>query len=97
MKDGKSGRRLIVNADDFGCDSGINGAVIDAHRHGVLTTASLMVNEPGFEEAVALARENPLIYATSYALGSLLLKLDMQELPPRIAQRSRLSITTSTA
>ena len=59
MKDGKSGRRLIVNADDFGCDSGINGAVIDAHRHGVLTTASLMVNEPGFEEAVALARENP--------------------------------------
>jgi hypothetical protein len=45
----------------------------------------------------ARARENPLIYETSYALGSLLLKLDMQELPPRIAQRSRLSITTSAA
>ena len=46
---------------------------------------------------MARARENPLIYETSYAVGSLLLKLAMQELPPRIAQRSRLSITTSAA
>jgi hopanoid biosynthesis associated protein HpnK len=52
-------RRLIVNADDFGRSHSINQAVIRAHREGVLTTASLMVNEPGFDEAVALARENP--------------------------------------
>src|SRR5262249_54197373 len=29
------------------------------HRDGILTSASLMVNEPGFEEAVKLAKENP--------------------------------------
>jgi hopanoid biosynthesis associated protein HpnK len=52
-------RRLIVNADDFGRSHSINQAVIRAHREGILTTASLMVNEPGFDEAVALARENP--------------------------------------
>ena len=52
-------RRLIVNADDFGRSESINQAVIRAHREGILTTASLMVNEPGFAEAVALARENP--------------------------------------
>lgn len=52
-------RRLIVNADDFGRSASINQAVIRAHREGILTTASLMVNEPGFEAAVALARENP--------------------------------------
>jgi len=52
-------RRLIVNADDFGRSSSINHAVIRAHREGILTTASLMVNEPAFEEAVALAREDP--------------------------------------
>jgi hopanoid biosynthesis associated protein HpnK len=52
-------RRLIVNADDFGRSPSINAAVIRAHREGILTTASLMVNEPGFEEAVALAKENP--------------------------------------
>jgi chitin disaccharide deacetylase len=52
-------RRLIVNADDFGLSHSVNAAVIRAHREGILTTASLMVNEPGFDEAVKLARENP--------------------------------------
>jgi chitin disaccharide deacetylase len=52
-------RRLVVNADDFGRSSSINQAVIRAHREGILTTASLMVNEPGFEQAVTLARECP--------------------------------------
>ncbi len=52
-------RRLIVNADDFGRSSSINQAVIRAHREGILTTASLMVNEPAFDEAVALARQCP--------------------------------------
>ena len=52
-------RRLIVNADDFGLLASVNQAVIRAHRDGILTTASLMVNEPGFDEAVKLAKENP--------------------------------------
>ncbi len=52
-------RRLIVNADDFGLSASVNTAVIQAHRNGILTTASLMVNESGFDEAVALARQNP--------------------------------------
>jgi hopanoid biosynthesis associated protein HpnK len=52
-------RRLIVNADDFGASPAINQAVIRAHREGIMTTASLMVNEPGVYEAVRLARENP--------------------------------------
>ena len=51
--------RLIVNADDFGRSTSINQAVLRAHREGILTTASLMVNEPACAEAVALASENP--------------------------------------
>ena len=51
--------RLIINADDFGRSRSINAAVIRAHREGVLTTASLMVNEPDCAEAVTLAKENP--------------------------------------
>jgi chitin disaccharide deacetylase len=54
-------RRLIVNADDFGRSASINQAVIRAHREGILTTTSLMVNEPALEEAVALARDNPTL------------------------------------
>lgn len=52
-------RRLIVNADDFGRSHSINAAVIRAHREGILTSASLMVNEDASDEAVALAIENP--------------------------------------
>jgi hopanoid biosynthesis associated protein HpnK len=48
-----------VNADDFGRSSSINEAVIKAHREGILTTASLMVNGSAFAEAVELARQNP--------------------------------------
>lgn len=55
----REARRLIVNADDFGRSQSINEAVIRAHREGILTTASLMVNEPACAEAVALARANP--------------------------------------
>jgi chitin disaccharide deacetylase len=51
-------RRLIVNADDFGRSASINEAVIRAHREGILTSASLMINEPACGEAVALARQN---------------------------------------
>lgn len=55
----QSARRFIVNADDFGCSHSTNQAVIRAHREGILTTTSLMVNEPGYDEAVTLAKENP--------------------------------------
>ena len=59
MAANKPARRLIVNADDFGRSRSINEAVIRAHREGILTSASLMVNEPSCEEAVCLARQNP--------------------------------------
>ncbi|MFN0121382.1 MAG: hopanoid biosynthesis-associated protein HpnK [Blastocatellia bacterium] len=50
---------LIINGDDFGASPAINRAIIHAHRHGVLTSASLMVNESAAAEAVRMARENP--------------------------------------
>jgi chitin disaccharide deacetylase len=52
-------RRLIVNADDFGCSIAANQAIIRAHREGILTTASLMVAGDAWTEAVELARQNP--------------------------------------
>ncbi len=54
-------RRLVVNADDFGRSHSINQAVIRAHREGILTTASLMVNGDAFDEAVELAKQNPTL------------------------------------
>jgi chitin disaccharide deacetylase len=54
-------RRLIVNADDFGRSASINAAVVRTHCEGILTSASLMVNEPAFDEAVSLAKQNPTL------------------------------------
>ena len=54
-------RHLIVNADDFGLSPAINRGIIAAHRNGIVTSASLMVNGPAFENAVALAQENPAL------------------------------------
>jgi chitin disaccharide deacetylase len=59
MSEERAPRRLIVNADDFGRSPSINEAVVRAHRAGILTSASLMVNEMAASEAVRLARENP--------------------------------------
>jgi len=56
---GAAQRKLIVNADDFGMSDEVNQAVIRAHKDGVLTSTSLMVTGPAFDDAVKLAREHP--------------------------------------
>ncbi|MGE0101881.1 MAG: carbohydrate deacetylase [Blastocatellales bacterium] len=52
-------RYLIVNADDFGLTPGVNRAIIEGHRRGIITSATLMVNMPAFDEAVELAKSTP--------------------------------------
>ena len=51
-------KKLIINADDFGLTGGINKGIILAHKKGILTSATLIPNMSGFEEAVTLAKEN---------------------------------------
>lgn len=52
-------RRLIVTADDFGVNIAVNEAVEEAHRHGILTCASLMMNAAATQDAIARARRLP--------------------------------------
>ena len=52
-------QRLIICADDFGLDPAVNQAVEEAHRYGILSTASLMVGAPAAADAVARARLLP--------------------------------------
>jgi len=51
--------KLIINSDDFGYGRGINHAIIDTYQEGILTSATLMTNTPGFDHAVKLALANP--------------------------------------
>jgi chitin disaccharide deacetylase len=49
-------RSLIVNADDFGASRGVNRGIIEAHEHGIVTSASLMVDGAAAAEAAEFAR-----------------------------------------
>jgi hypothetical protein len=44
-------KRLIVNADDLGLSRGITDGIFFAHRQGIVTSASYMVNQPASEYA----------------------------------------------
>ncbi len=50
---------LIINGDDFGYSEAVNRAIVQAHREGVLTSTSLMVNERAAGQAVDMAKQNP--------------------------------------
>ena len=50
-------RYLIVNADDFGASPGINRGILEAHRTGILTSTSLMVDTPWSAEAASAGRD----------------------------------------
>jgi hopanoid biosynthesis associated protein HpnK len=52
-------RRLIINADDFGLCEGVNRGIEQAHRQGVLTSATIMANMPAADEAVKIAKKLP--------------------------------------
>jgi predicted glycoside hydrolase/deacetylase ChbG (UPF0249 family) len=52
---------LIINADDLGLAPGVNQAVIDLHQAGVVSSTSLMVNMPGFNDAVKRVRHAPTL------------------------------------
>lgn len=67
----RGNKRLIVNADDFGQSPGVNRGVIEAHEHGIVTSASLMVRWSAAVQAAS--------YARAHAKLSVGLHLDLGE------------------
>ncbi len=52
-------RNLIVNADDLGWTEGVNRGIAEAHRNGIVTSASLLANGRAFANGVELLRAMP--------------------------------------
>jgi hopanoid biosynthesis associated protein HpnK len=50
---------LIVNADDFGLSPGVSRGILAGFREGIVSSTTMLVNLPYFEDAVGLARANP--------------------------------------
>jgi predicted glycoside hydrolase/deacetylase ChbG (UPF0249 family) len=53
-------RRLIVNADDFGLTRGVSEGILSAHRHGIVTSTTVLVTSPIDPGLVARARDSAL-------------------------------------
>ncbi len=54
-------KKLIVNADDFGLTEGVDRAIIEGHRNGIITSATLMANGMAFDSAVAASSGVPAL------------------------------------
>ncbi len=53
--------RLIVNADDLGRTIGINDGIFEAHKRGIVTSATLMVGFPAARAAAAILHHLPCL------------------------------------
>jgi predicted glycoside hydrolase/deacetylase ChbG (UPF0249 family) len=54
-------KHLVVNGDDLGVSTGVNRGLVEVHRHGLLTSASLIVNMAASRQAARLTRELPAL------------------------------------
>jgi predicted glycoside hydrolase/deacetylase ChbG (UPF0249 family) len=75
--------RLIVNADDFGLTSGVNRAILELHRAGVLTSATLMARARATIEAIDIARVTPTL-----GVGCHIVLVDGDPIQPTSALRT---------
>jgi predicted glycoside hydrolase/deacetylase ChbG (UPF0249 family) len=86
-----SAKRLIVNADDLGLTRGVNQGVFEAHRRGLVTSATLMVNQPAAAEVRALSDSCPgLGIGLHLQLTAGPAQLGTERLPSLLGRRGRL-------
>ena len=52
-------KQLIVNADDYGRSSGVSRGILRAHREGIVTSTTVMINQAGVGAQLAEALACP--------------------------------------
>lgn len=53
--------RLVVVADDYGLCKSVNGGIIEAYAHGIVTEVSLMLGSPGTDHALQLVSDHSVV------------------------------------
>ncbi|GDX87330.1 carbohydrate deacetylase [Gemmatimonadota bacterium] len=51
--------RLVINADDFGISPAVNAGILEAHAAGSVTSTSMLVHCPGWDDAARLRDAAP--------------------------------------
>ena len=52
-------KKLIVNADDYGRSPGVSRGILEAHREGIVTSTTVMINQPDVESQLTEALTCP--------------------------------------
>lgn len=53
------GKTLIVNADDYGRSPGVSRGILDAHQRGIVTSTTVMINQPSVRPQLDTALAYP--------------------------------------
>lgn len=53
--------KVLFNADDFGLTKGVTDGIIKAHKDGVVSSTTLMMNGKAVNHAVSQAKKHPLL------------------------------------
>ena len=52
-------KKLIINADDYGRAPGVSRGILQAHREGIVTSTTVMINQPDVEPQLTQALACP--------------------------------------
>jgi len=77
--------RLVVNADDLGLHPRIDEGILEAHREGVLTSATVLARGPNAAEAVQRAKAQGLALGLHLCLTTRLLPAAPAQSVPTVA------------
>ncbi len=82
--------QLIVNADDLGLHPRIDSGILEAHRRGIVTSATLLVMGSNAEAAVAAARTQKLPLGVHLCLSTHLPPAAKPSAVPHLAPGGRM-------
>jgi len=83
---------LIVNADDYGLTVGVARAILDAHRHGIVTSTSVLTLSPAFEKTASWLLDEPALGTGAHlaVVGEDPPLLSAREIPTLVDKRGML-------
>ncbi len=89
------GPLLIVNADDYGLTLGVARAIIDAHRHGIVTSTSVLALAPAFDKTVGWLHDEPALGTGAHlaVVGEDPPLLSAREIPTLVDRRGALHLS----
>jgi len=89
---------LIVNADDYGLTEGVSRAILAGHRHGVITSTSVLALAPAYERTVRWLADEPGLGIGAHlaAVGEDPPLLSAREIPSLVDRSGRLHLSWRT-